>query len=352
MFLFNFELGNLQGPFKALTTCSDRIVHEAWRNKFPYQVKVQSFAYEKGIFSDEISKIINFTGGKPPAQIDDTASENLKLALKRKNTGADVEVADSKISNHWIFKCDKTTSGRVFSDNIVGTSTNLFSEIVNKVQRGDTIFIWQIEERKLFGLWKATQRGYYDEFAFPEAKGKFNAIVKCERAYNLDKGIDEAVLRKLQVHFGKSNMPAYNVNLQIGKNIEEELFKANQNTTTVQETNTIPGKYLTEDGHWVRSQGETIIDNWLYQNGHIHAYEHRIQRGQVFKKSDFYLPSHDLVIEYWGLSGNDKYEASKRDKINFYKTNGVNFLELFPQDIYMISEVLKSKLSIYGIDTK
>ena len=345
----------MQGPFKAITICEKNIDPEAWRCKkkrgFPYQVRVQSFAYAKPLSLSEIYKILDFKK-YPPAIIDEETASKLLQIFRAKNEQKIIGTIDSEISSHWIFKCDKTTGGRVFTENIVGAPTSLFTEYVNKVQKGDTIFVWQIEERKLFGIWKATKRGCYDEFAFPEAEGKFHAIVSCERTYNLDKGLDEPTLQKLNVSFGTNNMPSYSVNLCVGKQIEEELFRVNQSTIPDYETHIYPRKFLTEDGHWVRSQGETIIDNWLYRNGLIHAYEHRIQRGKVFKKSDFYLPYHDLVIEYWGLSGNEKYETSKRDKINFYKSNNIRFLELFPQDIYMISEVLKSKLSNYGIDTK
>jgi len=34
-------------------------------------------------------------------------------------------------------------------------------------------------------------------------------------------------------------------------------------------------KYRTEDGHWVRSKAELIIDNWLYRGRIVHAYERR-----------------------------------------------------------------------------
>jgi hypothetical protein len=353
IFLYNYEMEYLKGPFKALTICSARIINEAWSKQFPYQVQVQSFAYENPIFKVELSQVINFNYGKhPPAQITNEEGQSLKLALQKRNANKIIDFVDSNLSNYWIFKCDKTTGGRVFNENIVGAPIELFKDIVSKVQEGDTIFVWQIEEQKLFGLWKAKKRGYYDDKAFPETDGRINAVVQCDRAYNLDKGLNYLTLEKLKVAFSKNKMPFYQLDEQKGKSIEEELFKINQSLEIESECSTIPGKYLTDDGHWVRSQGELIIDNWLYRNGIIHAYEHRIQRGRDFKKSDFYLQQYDLVIEYWGLAGNDKYEISKRDKINFYNSNKVKFLELYPQDIYMLSEVLKSKLSNYGIDTK
>jgi|JI6StandDraft_1071083.scaffolds.fasta_scaffold00615_5 hypothetical protein len=350
LFLFNFEIGNLQGPFKALTSCVNKIDQAAFSKKYPYQVKVQSFAYEKGLLAHEVRSVINFID-KPPAQIEDSISEKLKAALKQKNAGAGIEIDDSKVSNYWIFKCDKTTGGRVFSDNLVGAPSTAFTNYINKVQIGDIIFVWQIEERKLYGLWKARERGRYDEFAFPETRGKYNSVIQCDRTFKLQIGIGENVLKnQLQVFFSKNNMPGYNLNPIIGRHIQEELFKANDSITVTVPENTIAGNFLTEDGHWVRSQGETLIDNWLYRNNVLHGYEHRIQKGTKFKKSDFYLPQYDLVIEYWGMSGNQAYEISKKDKINFYNENKINFLELFPQDIQMLSEVLKSKLAAYGID--
>jgi hypothetical protein len=194
LFLFNFEIGNLQGPFKALTSCVNKIDQAAFSKKYPYQVKVQSFAYEKGLLAHEVRSVINFID-KPPAQIEDSISEKLKAALKQKNAGAGIEIDDSKVSNYWIFKCDKTTGGRVFSDNLVGAPSTAFTNYINKVQIGDIIFVWQIEERKLYGLWKARERGRYDEFAFPETRGKYNSVIQCDRTFKLQIGIGENVLK-------------------------------------------------------------------------------------------------------------------------------------------------------------
>jgi len=352
LFLYNYELGKLRGPFKALTKCGNHIVPGAWGAAFPFQVRVQDFSFQQGLFSNELGTIINYTTN-PPARIDDTTKQKIIEALKRRNNGTQPlnEVKDETLSNYWIFKCDVTTGGRVFNDNIMGTPSTLFKDFVNKVQIGDTIFVWQIEERKLYGIWKALERGRFDETAFPETNGRINAVFKCARSYTLKNGLDESKLRELQVYFGSNQMPYYKINLREGRKIQEALFSSNEEATIQPEKRSvIPGEFLTEDGHWVRSQGETLIDNWLYHNNLIHSYEYRIQRGAIFKKCDFFLPQYNLVIEYWGLSGNPSYEQAKRKKIDFYNENKIDLIELFPKDIYMLSEVLKSKLAAKGIN--
>jgi len=48
-------------------------------------------------------------------------------------------------------------------------------------------------------------------------------------------------------------------------------------------------KHRTQDGHYVRSKAEMIIDNLLYQYGIVHAYERKLPiEEDVY--SDFYIP--------------------------------------------------------------
>jgi hypothetical protein len=48
-------------------------------------------------------------------------------------------------------------------------------------------------------------------------------------------------------------------------------------------------KHRTQDGHYVRSKAEMIIDNLLYQYGLVHAYERKLPiEEDVY--SDFYIP--------------------------------------------------------------
>ena len=50
-----------------------------------------------------------------------------------------------------------------------------------------------------------------------------------------------------------------------------------------------PANFRTQDGHMVRSRAEVLIDNWLYVQGHVHAYERRLPIEEDCY-CDFYLP--------------------------------------------------------------
>ncbi|MFO8017054.1 MAG: hypothetical protein R6U96_00320 [Promethearchaeia archaeon] len=92
------------------------------------------------------------------------------------------------------------------------------------------------------------------------------------------------------------------------------------------------------DGHVVRSKGELIIDNHLHRLGLEHEYEQTIRvRGRKIKY-DWYLPNHDIYIEYWGYYGKD-YMKRKEEKIDLYEKGGhtlisiesVMFTDIYPQ---------------------
>jgi hypothetical protein len=83
--------------------------------------------------------------------------------------------------------------------------------------------------------------------------------------------------------------------------------------------NTITGhpdfrkKYPTDfraiDGHWVRSQGEQSIDDFLCYHQIFHCYEKRLNTEEEVI-SDFFIPAVKVYIEYWGISGdNPQYMA-------------------------------------------
>ncbi|HCZ8841478.1 TPA: glycerol kinase, partial [Vibrio alginolyticus] len=56
-------------------------------------------------------------------------------------------------------------------------------------------------------------------------------------------------------------------------------------------------KHRTLDGHYVRSKGELLIDNWLYLAGVVHAYERQLPIDQDVT-SDFYLPGGKVYLQF------------------------------------------------------
>jgi len=111
-----------------------------------------------------------------------------------------------------------------------------------------------------------------------------------------------------------------------------------------------PATHRTSDGHNVRSRAEVIIDNYLYNNQIIHAYERKVPIDEEMY-ADFYIPMGKKVyIEFWGKEGDEQYDIRKNKKIEIYKKNGLNLIELNDEDLTKIDDVLPGRLRKYEIE--
>ncbi len=107
-------------------------------------------------------------------------------------------------------------------------------------------------------------------------------------------------------------------------------------------------KHRTLDGHYVRTQAELIIDNWLYMNGIVHAYDRQlpIEQDQL---SDFYLPSGKVYIQYWG-DEHGPLSDQEIDRVRqIYQQYQFSLIELFVDEIDKLDQILPSRLREYGI---
>jgi hypothetical protein len=102
-----------------------------------------------------------------------------------------------------------------------------------------------------------------------------------------------------------------------------------------------------QDGHYVRSKAEVIIDNWLYVSKTVHAYERKLPIEEDLY-CDFYIPTGKVYIEYWGLE-DDKYLARKEKKLDLYKKYNLKLIQLTDKDVLNIDDVLPRRLLEYGI---
>ena len=103
-----------------------------------------------------------------------------------------------------------------------------------------------------------------------------------------------------------------------------------------------PPKFLTEDGHKVRSKAEQNIDNWLYHKGIVHAYERRVPiEEKVY--CDFFVPEGQVWIEFWGID-EESYNKRKMRKKHLYQKYNKNLIELDDKDIERIDDIMPVKL--------
>lgn len=107
-------------------------------------------------------------------------------------------------------------------------------------------------------------------------------------------------------------------------------------------------KHRTLDGHYVRSKAELIIDNWLYMAGVVHAYQRQLPIEEDVI-SDFYLPSGKVYLQFWGSdSGPEDSKLIERTR-QLYHEHNLQLIELFPEDIDQLNDILPKKLKNYGI---
>jgi len=138
----------------------------------------------------------------------------------------------------------------------------------------------------------------------------------------------------------------------VGDNIAPEVATQAQETAHVapRKTHTIK----TRDGHYVRSRGEALIDNFLYAVRIAHAYEQEVILSEnVTMVPDFVAltPSGNVYIEFWGMEGQPDYDARKQDKINLYKEYELTLVEVSPQDLDNLDAYLSRKLAPFGVQT-
>lgn len=109
-----------------------------------------------------------------------------------------------------------------------------------------------------------------------------------------------------------------------------------------------PAAMRTKDGHLVRSRAEVIIDNALYDYKLAHAYERKVPiEEDVY--SDFFIPTENVYIEYWGLENDPKYSQRKKEKLDLYKKYDFKLIELTDEDISNLDDHLPKKLLKFNI---
>ena len=103
-----------------------------------------------------------------------------------------------------------------------------------------------------------------------------------------------------------------------------------------------PTNKRSEDGHLVRSRGELLIDNWLYNHGFTHSYEKYVPIKEHLL-CDFYLNEQDIYIEYWGIDY-DYYRRRREFKEHLYYKYELNLLSIENENIEKIDDFLTKSL--------
>jgi hypothetical protein len=121
-----------------------------------------------------------------------------------------------------------------------------------------------------------------------------------------------------------------------------------------------PSRYgrpgVTRDGVPVRSRAELKIAAYFDSIGLRYEYERELEAGfWVFKRKisspDFYLPDHDVYVEYWGLldvpddGDRKKYARSMRYKMERYQRLGIRCISLYRHNLSNLDADFRRKFN-------
>ena len=116
--------------------------------------------------------------------------------------------------------------------------------------------------------------------------------------------------------------------------------------------------YRTKADEYVRSQGEMLIHDFLSQKNIMFYYDKwmpldiKDYKGRLKKqwvKPDFRFKDKNVVIEFWGMYGVERYNKIMKKKKKWYKEAGVNLIEIYPKELKSLEIILTIKLLQSGI---
>lgn len=98
----------------------------------------------------------------------------------------------------------------------------------------------------------------------------------------------------------------------------------------------LPYRRSEPSGSGYRSRGEAKIASLLEENDISFTYERSvpvIDNGKLrVWHPDFVLNSR-LVLEYFGMEGDEEYDAGTRHKLRVYEENGIDVIAVYPEDL-------------------
>jgi hypothetical protein len=98
-------------------------------------------------------------------------------------------------------------------------------------------------------------------------------------------------------------------------------------------------KHLAKDGHKCDSFSEKIIDDWLFENKIKHKKNISYPGNKGFT-CDFVIGNQ--WVEFFGLHGEHKrYDDLRRRKLNLVKKYNLDFIDIYPKDIFPITKLEK-----------
>ncbi|MCX6143025.1 MAG: hypothetical protein NTZ35_07380, partial [Ignavibacteriales bacterium] len=106
-------------------------------------------------------------------------------------------------------------------------------------------------------------------------------------------------------------------------------------------------KCISKDGHECNSLDEQRIDDWLTDYGIEHEKEpHYPQHHELNPKETLRADWRvgDILIEYFGLTGEEEYDRRVFNKLRLSKETGIKLIEVYPENLQNLKEKFHSLL--------
>lgn len=152
----------------------------------------------------------------------------------------------------------------------------------------------------------------------------------------------------------KEKMPSFKGEQDAAKSSEET-----PNVVVNNYRNKYPREFRTQDGHFVRSWSEQLLDNWFFSKQILHEYERSVTplSGDWFSP-DFYLPYDragkfignlpgGMYVEYWGLEEKEDYKELMEYKKKVYEKEKLFLISIHPVDMKDYATELPKIFMIY-----
>ena len=238
----------------------------------------------------------------------------------------------------FIFLCSDITEPECFKRKLFGGKEK-YANRVKGLEIGDHLYLYNYNSKKLHGIFESTSevteniQGDAWEHEFP-CQVKVKQIKKCKPLSRDDIASDDYL--NDHIKFDRAGRPSSRL---VPETVEylEWLLQTDKRVRVYEDG----AKIRTEDGHYVRSKPEKQIDDWLYANRIVHAYETAIPGA---KRCDFEIPRENgsIYIEYWGLNSRS-YLRDKKAKQKIYKEHDLKLIELEQKDLKNLDKVLGEK---------
>jgi len=240
--------------------------------------------------------------------------------------------------------CTNDTQQECFDRMLFG-SIRSWQDKVRKVRKGDIGFLYNLDTNVLHGIFVAETDGGSTIVA-DAWQGRFPVQVKVswkKKCEPLENGRE--LLEGVGTHYAR-----YILTLVEAVTVSSLFESPDQMGVVSVRSGIRPTEerpyFKTEDGHYVRSKAECIIDNWLYNRNLAHAYERRVPIEEEIL-CDFYVPLADCYLEYWGLEESEDYQKRKEKKVTTYHKHGLRLIGIRDKDVQQLDDALPRRLRQY-----